>query len=386
MKFERSILFLDHSHFVGGAERSLIPLVHNIGNANMVCTFEDGDFTTLLRKEKIEYSIIPSGNRLRNVSRNSGVVKMLVAAWYSLAAIFWLVAQLRHYEILYINTFKSMFVGLPAAILARKRVVIHVRDIITKTSHQKIAVIAFRVLISMTRHQIIANSLATKDALIQIGIRESSIEVVYNGIAVPSLQPQFKPSKDGILKLGVFSRITPWKGQKLALQLMNELPIDRFALYIVGGYDSSDKEYYHDLLRFQSTHQLNNVIFQGHLLDPLTLMNEMDIILLPSIEPEPFGRVIIEAMMLQKTVIATGMGGVTEIVKHSETGFLAQPNVESFLNIIQILEQNKNIITDVGKNGQIFAIRHFCDGRMVEKVNKILMNFCDSQANRSTDD
>ena len=55
------------------------------------------------------------------------------------------------------------------------------------------------------------------------------------------------------------------------------------------------------------------------------LINGMDILVHSSIDPEPFGRVILEGMALKKPVIATAHGGPLEIIRSGESGVLVPP-------------------------------------------------------------
>lgn len=56
--------------------------------------------------------------------------------------------------------------------------------------------------------------------------------------------------------------------------------------------------------------------------------DSIDIAVVSSTEPEPFGMVAIEAMAAKKPVIAANHGGLTEIVLPRETGFLFEPGNE----------------------------------------------------------
>ncbi|OWK22611.1 hypothetical protein AJ87_42870 [Rhizobium yanglingense] len=58
------------------------------------------------------------------------------------------------------------------------------------------------------------------------------------------------------------------------------------------------------------------------------LMCAMDILLVPAIN-EPFGRTLIEAMLLGTPVVATNHGGNPEAIVDGETGYLVEPEVPS---------------------------------------------------------
>jgi len=51
-----------------------------------------------------------------------------------------------------------------------------------------------------------------------------------------------------------------------------------------------------------------------------------DVVVMPSITPEPFGRVALEAQAMGRPVIAFDHGGAAESIVHEKTGWLAKPN------------------------------------------------------------
>ena len=68
-----------------------------------------------------------------------------------------------------------------------------------------------------------------------------------------------------------------------------------------------------------------------------------DVIVMPSIDPEPFGRIIIEAQSLGKIVVGFDHGGISETIINGETGFLAEPkNIDSLSEKLQIALSIKN--------------------------------------------
>jgi len=69
----------------------------------------------------------------------------------------------------------------------------------------------------------------------------------------------------------------------------------------------------------------DRVRFLGFRSDVPALMGGVDIVVHSSIQPEPFGRVIVEAMLAGTPVIATKAGGALEIVTEGDTGLLVPP-------------------------------------------------------------
>ena len=78
----------------------------------------------------------------------------------------------------------------------------------------------------------------------------------------------------------------------------------------------------------------------------------MDIVTVPSTEPEPFGLVTLEAMLSKKPVIASNHGGLSEIIIDNNTGFLFSPNNSEDLYLkTERLIKDKNKRNNFGKNG-----------------------------------
>ncbi len=67
------------------------------------------------------------------------------------------------------------------------------------------------------------------------------------------------------------------------------------------------------------------VLYTGDVEDIKAAISALDILVLPSVQPEPFGGVVIEAMALSRPVVATAVGGSIEQVVDSVTGYLVPP-------------------------------------------------------------
>ena len=78
----------------------------------------------------------------------------------------------------------------------------------------------------------------------------------------------------------------------------------------------------------------------------------MDIVIHASILPEPFGRVLIEAMAMHKPLIASNDGAVPEIVQNGITGITFPPgNADELANAIMYLLDNPDIAREMGESG-----------------------------------
>ena len=370
-RFKQRVLFVDHSSFVGGAELSLMSIVNCIGSNNCVITFAKGEFSRLLERSDVNYKILPNGEKLASITRNRSVWSLLASFNLVIKSVFWMYNQAKEYDLIYINTFKSIFLAIPVALISNKKIVIHFRDILSTSTHSRSVLFILKIMIKLSQPKIIANSIATQLALEQLGIKKSRITVIYNGFsffAKPVIQEKIEPN--AVIKVGVFSRIAYWKGQHIAIEALSSLDKNRFEMHFFGGCE--DKEYLDSLLKFKDVNDLHNAKFFGHINDPLIAMKAMDIVVLPSVEPEPFGRVIVEAIMLGKVVIATNMGGVKEIITHRKTGLLIEPDPSVLREAILELSNDNQLRSSIVNCAFEFAKSRFSLEIMSKRLNVFL--------------
>lgn len=97
----------------------------------------------------------------------------------------------------------------------------------------------------------------------------------------------------------------------------------------------------------------DNFTFTGLLYDAPQFMKYMDIVVVPSIFPEPFGRVNIEAMAAAKAVVASNIGGIPEVIEDRKTGLLFPPGDNASLaDTIEEIIQNKDLRLQLGINAR----------------------------------
>jgi glycosyltransferase involved in cell wall biosynthesis len=110
------------------------------------------------------------------------------------------------------------------------------------------------------------------------------------------------------------------------------------------------------------------VAFGEFRLDVPTVMSALDVLVLASISPEPFGRVLIEAMAAGKPVVATDAGAAREVVVDGVQGLLVPPKDAQALAqaVIHILT-HPDLARSMGQEGrtrveQRFGTRQYVDG------------------------
>lgn len=112
-----------------------------------------------------------------------------------------------------------------------------------------------------------------------------------------------------------------------------------------------------------------DVIFTGELADPKPAYAAMDVFVLPSAQPEPFGGVVLEAMAMSRPVIATAIGGSLDQVVDGKTGFLVPPgDADALAAKLEVLLQNGSLREQMGLDARRRLEECFSIDQMVEKL------------------
>ena len=124
--------------------------------------------------------------------------------------------------------------------------------------------------------------------------------------------------REGEVLFGVFGRLQRWKGQDVFVEAAAEVarrhPQARFAI-VGGSVFGLEPEFLEGLKRrVAELNLVDRLVFTGFRKDVAALMAACDVVCHTSRVPEPFGLVVIEAMMLGRPVIATRGGGPSEII------------------------------------------------------------------------
>ncbi|MFY9457878.1 MAG: glycosyltransferase family 4 protein [Candidatus Spechtbacterales bacterium] len=116
------------------------------------------------------------------------------------------------------------------------------------------------------------------------------------------------------------------------------------------------------------------VIFTGRLSlgEVREAMKDCYVFVLPSLS-EGFGRVLIEAMALSKPVIASNVGGIPEIVKDGENGFLIEPKDTALLaEKLSLLLGDEVLARSMGKRGREFCKNNFSNENYIKNFVQMI--------------
>jgi glycosyltransferase involved in cell wall biosynthesis len=223
-----------------------------------------------------------------------------------------------HIDVVHSNSLHSWY-GWAAAALTRRPHVWHAREIVVQSG------VALRVEQFLARHfatRVIAMSQAIADQL-----PGSDVVVIHETVD----QREFSPARSGCFRaaagipddaplVGSAGRIDTWKGVDVLLDAFPALK-ERCprAHLVIAGSPVTGKEAYAAGLRSRAE-TLPDVHWLGPRDDLPAVLADLDVFVMPSTEPEPYGLVAVEALASGVPVVMTDAGGPREIAAHAAPG------------------------------------------------------------------
>jgi glycosyltransferase involved in cell wall biosynthesis len=290
-------------------------------------------------------------------------------------------ARSRRVALVYANTFVTVS-GALGGKLAGVPVLWHIREILS------VPLLVRRLLhkmLSLCADRVVCISKAVRDSVLREApsLQRKSV-VVYNAITVAAsrgsaqeigLREELRLPQ-GARLVGMVGRISHWKGQEVLVEaaalVLRNCPDLHFLA--VGSYFADESHYLQKLKSLINTRGLDD---RFHLMDYRSNVTEvyraLDIFVLPSIKPEPFGRVTVEAMFQGRAVIATNHGGSCELIQDGVTGMLVPPaDAKSLAAAIELLLGDPALREKMGRAAAIYAQENFGLAAHSEQMRNII--------------
>jgi len=212
------------------------------------------------------------------------------------------------------------------------------------------------------------------------GIPESKIRLVSLRIDLNLFNPVSdtgeKVDKVGITKIGYLGRLVNGKGLEDLFEAVKilknqslELGVWNLVIYGTGPLEEKLKKMAKDLNIVEKI-EWRGFVSYGKVPQALS---KIDIFVYPSWH-EGFGRSIMEALAMEKAVIATKVGGIPDLIKDGDTGFLVEPhNSEALALKIKELLNNKELREKLGKAGREWVSKNFEWNQGIKKFAELLL-------------
>lgn len=329
------VAILDHTAALGGAELALLRLLDSLPPDVSTSTilFSDGPLVAALQERGHRVKVLPLGDLAATDRHTAGrspwaaarnaarVLPFAVRLGFS-------VRRLRP-DIIHTTSLKADLIGIPVSWTARRPLIWHVHDRISPDYLPRPMVTLIRFLARYAPRHVIVNSRATAATLAGV----SRLTVAYPGFS-PDQVGQRPSERTGPVPpvIGIVGRVSPTKGQlefvRAAARVLARRPGVRFR--IIGEALFREQDYAEKVRREVEVLGIDaSVEFAGFVADPAAALDQLSVCVHASPTPEPFGQVIVEAMIRGVPVIATDGGGVTEIVRPEDgesLGWLVPPH------------------------------------------------------------
>ena len=165
------------------------------------------------------------------------------------------------------------------------------------------------------------------------------------------------------------ARFTSWKGHEFLIEALAKVKNDFFCVMV--GSDHGHKKYRKKIeQKIVKENLAGKIRIVGACRDMPATYQLAHFVVAPSVRPEAFGRVAIEAQASSKIIVATKIGGALETIIDEETGFLVEPFDQESLakSIDRILEMSKEETEKFGVAGRKNVEENFSNDLMCQKT------------------
>ena len=350
------VIFVNATSEVGGADLSLLTLVRHMPNEidKVVVLPKPGPYSEeFSRYSRVEYLPLHKLKKTSNVLWHLRWIFLVPATLWRYTRLF----RREKADVIHLNSSVLSLAGI-ASWWCHQRIVWHVREV---GLLPRWGAWILRWLIQRLADDIICISQAVASEF----TRQNHLHVIYNGVeSVGSNSPM---TRDGLV-IGVLCRWVPFKGIENAIRVMKEViqALPEVKLRIAGGVVQGH-EAYADYLRTLADAELpaESVEFSGWVKNSSEWLQRIDVLLHLPRDPEPLGRVILEAALANVPSVAFASGGLPETIRDGETGYLVTSNEQAVERVVDLLKDS-TLRQRMGEAAhrwvsETFSVQQYCD-------------------------
>jgi glycosyltransferase involved in cell wall biosynthesis len=369
----KRVALLVHSSQWSGYEQGLYELLirWNRPPVPIVYTMEDGILTNKLRERGIVVRIVPWDGYTSNATqqeRTSPAMRGVLQYARKLSQMF----RLDQIECVHANTntLNTMIYGSVAAKLAHLPLIWYIEKSFIAPNWSKAATKAMRALTRYIPDGIMVSSLATLSSLklpLKLMDRVQLVYPAYSGLygRAAGLSPE-----PGYITILLVGRLAEWKGQLLLLAVARVFLTDHKVRFWLTGLEQHDERVFREILEHQiRSYGLTNITMLGEVDHLQSIIHQADILLCTNVGPEPINQVLLQAMAAGIPIIASNIGGQSEVIRDGESGILFTPgDIGALRRSIRWMVNHPEEREEMGLKGQQRIRNHFAIEGSLQRI------------------
>jgi len=350
--------------FKGGAERSLFDLLRNPLIEPILVVPSAGPISEAANKMgiRVEYAEFKGIEQVHRPIRISAIIKAIRSTFRAARLIAEIAAHER-VDIIHTNGLKAHVIGLLARCFGAPPVVCHVRDI---------AVYHFESLIWKTIGYLSSASILVSRPCWPGRHMPDHIKVIPNAINVDKL-PILSHATNKNICIGFCGRLHPFKGVHVLLEWFAVcLENNQSCHLVIRGEDVETGLGYRTCLdaKINKLGISEKVIFEGKRDGFQEIYGGIDVVVVPSVVPDPLPRSVMEAMAAGLPVVAYPAGGIPDMVDDGENGWLVK-TADTFCHVIEVLSSDPELSIRIGSEARKKIANKFSFDSMYKEINCI---------------
>ncbi len=371
------ILYLSPASEIGGAEKCLLELIRSLSPARFeshLAVPRAGPFARAAAAAGAQVSIEAWPWPMLWVGRRGRLLAIVLLPLFVLRAA-GVVLRLARYarenriDLIHTNGTKAHILGCGVSLLTKRPLVWHLRDVMAPGLLRTV----LNALGRFVPRRVIANSAATERSIWGDRVHSRSARI-YDGIDPSEFtpgrpDPELRRSLglgEGDFVVGIAGALAPLKGHRYLIEAMPRVleVVGSARLLIVGDVIHTTMGHSRYRAELEGTVSAlglgDRVVFAGWREETAPFYRIMDVVVLGSVLPESFGRVLVEAMACERPVIATDIGASPEILAGGDCGVLVPPaDVRAMADAIVALYRDPARRERMGREGRARVVGRF---------------------------
>ena len=356
MRKRINILYLITSFDIGGAQRAIARTVKRLDKAKyniIVSSLKEGDGRIISELQTTNARIVNLGMQFK----------------YDIRVLYKLYSLLRknRIDLIYAYLFHAIFLSRIIGKLAEIPIILSSeRNITDAENYLRLQLNRFTCRYSDKISTV--SQAVYRDYKTVVGIPESKLITIYNGIEVDRfIYSPFKEKTNNSYVIGCVGRLHPKNGYKYLIEAAHILR-DRNLLYRFIG-DGEERTNLEQQVKDRSLQ--NRVEFCGYRSDIPDQLAMLNIYVQPSLY-EGMPNSVLEAMASGLPIIATNVGGNSEVIIDNQTGFLVpSQNPNAIADKIAYIIEHPDVAMQIGQNARAYVKKNFSVENMVRKTNEL---------------